>query len=77
VAQQGLISPTCLHAAYMFTDPKSAKRQSSHKQVFFALLGSSHKKSCSKNVGEFRPKNIIKIAAFIVETIVLGGIKAF
>jgi len=34
----GVISPTCLRAAFRCTDPKGAKRQLSH-QCFLALLG--------------------------------------
>jgi len=35
--EQGLISPKCLRAAFTRADPKSARRQSSHK-CLFALL---------------------------------------
>ncbi len=41
---QGSISPTCLHKAFAVKDPKSAKRQSSHKRLF-VLLGYARPKA--------------------------------
>jgi len=43
----GTILPTCLRAAFMLADPKSAKRQSSH-QCLFALLVSVRVKAVHK-----------------------------
>ncbi len=40
----GLISPICLHPAFICTYPRNAKRQPSH-QCLFALLGSLHAKT--------------------------------
>ncbi len=44
---QGLISPTFSHTAFICTDPKSTKRQSSHR-CLFALLKSAHTKAIRK-----------------------------
>jgi len=47
IPNQGSISPTCLHTAYMRKDHKSAKIQSSH-QCLFALWGSALTKAACK-----------------------------
>ncbi len=52
---KGLISPTCLCAAFTLADPKSAKRQSSH-QCLFSLLGTEGTKAASKAVGKIDKK---------------------
>ncbi len=51
---QGSITPTCLTAAFMRENPKSAKRQSSH-QCLFARLRSAHIKAAQKTLVKSTP----------------------
>jgi len=46
-----------LRAAFMITDPKSAKRQSSHKRLF-ALLDSAHVKAACKTLVKLTPRYV-------------------
>jgi len=58
----GYISPSCLCAAFMCTEPKSAKRQSSHK-CLFVLLGSAFEKAATCTLVKLTlDVNLMKIA---------------
>jgi len=52
--QHGVDFTNVLQAAFTRSDPKSVKRQSSHK-CHFALLGSAGVKAARKHVGEINP----------------------